>query len=513
MTRIGYQWLAHHYEISPVHSLTVRSEIGRTRSTVVADGVRREVYTENYRPQATLADQLTFAFKYEGIHLEFLARLAGKAGVKEALEEWIASEPTGAYARRAGFYYEWLTGEQLAFAGVSKGNYVDALDAELFVTGSPVNIARWRVRDNLPGNRDFCPIIWRNDAVRQAEAYDIAQHLAALEADYGIDLVLRSTVWLTVKESRASFLIEREQDQEDRIRRFAAVMETECGIHPQPLAPDTLSALQRAILGESALRYGLRRSPVFVGHTARYQQVVDYIGPHWDETIPMLNGLSRFLEQTAGRPALLRAAVASFGFVYIHPMADGNGRISRFLINDVLRRDGVLPAPLILPVSATITHSTYNRADYDRVLEKFSRPLIQHYASSYHFGEATQAEDGVEYNFHFNAYQDALPAWRYPDLTPHVAYLARIIDQTLTREMREEAHFLQANERARQGIKQVLEAPDADLDSIICSMKENSNQISGKLAKRYPILLERPTLAKHIVEVISVAFGESDNNS
>lgn len=35
------------------------------------------------------------------------------------------------------------------------------------------------------------------------------------------------------------------------------------------------------------------------------------------------------------------SAVASFGFVYIHPLADGNGRVHRFLINDVLRRDEV----------------------------------------------------------------------------------------------------------------------------------------------------------------------------
>ncbi|MFX8696510.1 cell filamentation protein Fic, partial [Acinetobacter baumannii] len=78
------------------------------------------------------------------------------------------------------------------------------------------------------------------------------------------DLILRSTVWLTVKESRASFMIEREQDKEDRIRRFAAVMENECGRHDNPLTPETLSLLQRGILGDMALRYGLRRSPVYV---------------------------------------------------------------------------------------------------------------------------------------------------------------------------------------------------------------------------------------------------------
>lgn len=103
---------------------------------------------------------------------------------------------------------------------------------------------------------------------------------------------------------------------------------------------------------------------------------------------------------------VIRAAVASFGFVYPHPMADGNGRLSRFLINDVLRRDGAIPAPVILPISATITNSTYNKVAYDQALERFSRPLMHHYATCYRFGESRVAEDGVEYNLHFDAYDE-----------------------------------------------------------------------------------------------------------
>lgn len=83
-------------------------------------------------------------------------------------------------------------------------------------------------------------------------------------------------------------------------------------------------------------------------------------------------------------------------------MADGNGQISRCLINDVLHRDGIVPAPLILPISTVITHNTHNRTDYDRGLERFSKPLMRHYAEHYRFGETVQAEDGVGYNFHFS---------------------------------------------------------------------------------------------------------------
>jgi len=279
---------------------------------------------------------------FAGRPIEFLARLYRLPGVKHDLEQWISSEPTGAYSRRACFFFEWLMPDQLESPGVLQANYVDALPPEDFFVGHAILNKRWRVRDNLPGNRDYCPIIRRVDAVKAAGQYNLSAKLLELEADYGIDLIMRSTVWLTVKESRASFLIEHEQNKEDRIRRFAAVTESECGKHENLFAQETLALLQRGILGDTSLRYGARKSPVYVGHSARYQPVVDYIPPHWDHLDSILAGLACFLARTQDGAPIVRAATTSFGFVYAHPMADGNGRISRFLINDVLRRDGIV---------------------------------------------------------------------------------------------------------------------------------------------------------------------------
>ncbi|MBP1207287.1 DNA-binding XRE family transcriptional regulator [Duganella sp. 1411] len=101
---------------------------------------------------------------------------------------------------------------------------------------------------------------------------------------------------------------------------------------------------------------------------------MDYIAPHWHHTEQMLDGLRTTMLRTKGMPSILRADIASFGFVYIHPMSDGNGRISRFLVNDILRRDGAVPAPFIIPISATITDNSRERAGYDRALEALSKP-------------------------------------------------------------------------------------------------------------------------------------------
>ncbi|WP_409409409.1 Fic family protein [Acidithiobacillus ferriphilus] len=502
---IGYRWLAERYNVSAVQPFRAQSAIAGSRATVREGGYVREFYTPVARPANTLAGHLAFALKHEGIHLEFLARLFEVAPAAD-LEAWIAAEPTGQYARRAGFLYEYLTGRQLAFPGVATGNYVTALDEKTYLTASqPVNNPRWRVRDNLPGTRDYCPLVLRTARVRQAEQYDCAQHLADLEVEFGADVLQRSAVWLTIKESRASFAIEHEEQHVDRVRRFAAVMEQRCGQYEEPLSEGALGALQAQILGPRATRYGVRRSPVFVGEVDGFTEVVHYIAPHWNDAPALLSGLREFASRTAGVSALVRAAVLSFGFVYIHPMSDGNGRISRFLINDVLRRDQAIPAPFVLPVSATIISSIVNRRGYDQVLELFSRPLMRKYAEAWRFGAEQVAEDGVHYNLQFDAYQDALPAWRYPDMTDHVEYLAEVVQTTIEREMRKEANYLRNLRMARERIKMVIEGPDGDIDRILRSVRDNGGKVSNKLLREFPILADK-AMTNEVEAIIRAVF-------
>jgi hypothetical protein len=510
---IGYRWLADRYGVSTVQALRTDSAIARSRATVREDGYVHERYPPTARPAETLAGHLTFALKHEGVHLEFLSRLFETAPAAE-LEAWVAAEPTGQYARRAGFFYEYLTGRQLDFPGVIAGNYVTALDSATCLTASqPVNNQRWRVRDNLPGSRHYCPTVLRTARVRQAEQYDCAQHLAHLEVEFGADVLQRSAVWLTIKESRASFAIEHEEQHVDRVRRFAAAMERWCGRHDDPLSEAALGELQAQILGPRATRYGVRRSPVFVGEMDGFTEVVHYIAPHWDDAPQLLSGLRDCARQTTGASPLVRAALLSFGFVYIHPMSDGNGRISRFLVNDVLRRDGAVPEPFILPVSATITSSVISRRGYDQVLERFSRPLMRRYADAWRFGAEQIAEDGVHFNLQFDAYQDALPAWRYPDMTDHAEYLAEVVRVTIELEMRKEAAYLRSLRLARDRVKQVIEGPDGDIDRIIRSVRDNGGKISNKLLKEIPALADE-SLAAEVAAAIQAAFlplPEKDN--
>src|SRR6202040_1152225 len=71
--------------------------------------------------------------------------------------------------------------------------------------------------------------------------------------------------------------------------------------------------------------------------------------------------------------AVIAAAVLAFGFVYIHPFVDGNGRLHRYLIHHVLAERGINPPGVAFPVSAAILHRI---DDYRRTLEAFSARLL-----------------------------------------------------------------------------------------------------------------------------------------
>lgn len=508
---VGYRWLAERYGARPVQPQPVESEIGSSRRTTHHGAVVKETYTSVMRPADTLAAHLTFALKHEGVFLEQLARLFAVIPPTQ-MRDWVMDERTGQYARRAGFLYEWLTGRELEdVPSVTNGGYVDAIDPTEYIASTrPVNNTRWRVRDNLPGTPAFCLTVRRTALVRQAETYDCAAQLDALQAEYGADVLRRSAVWLTLKESRASFQIEHEQDQTDRIKRFAAVMETRIGTYDDPLAVGTLISLQREIIGERTTlkHFGLRQSPVFVGATDHFRDVIHYIAPRWQDVDAMLGGLRRFLQSTSGAAPVARAAAIAFGFVYIHPLADGNGRIHRFLINDLLRRDNAVPRPFVLPVSAAITNKAQHLAAYDQVLEVLSRPLMQRYGPQAHFGAHREFDDGVKSNFTFDAWDDAASTWRYPDLTAHVEYLAELIDRTIRTEMRQEAELIRNWDRARLLVKDVLDGPNADIDRIIRSVRDNHWSVSGKLVKEFPVI-EEAKLGDAIVNAVRAAFVDS----
>ncbi|MDY0206542.1 MAG: Fic family protein [Pseudomonas sp.] len=509
---LGAAWLARTYDVLPLGRPPVLSQVGGRRATQIYDGFYLETYPESMRPEAAAAAHLQFHLRHEVPHLEFLSRLFTLSG-PSFVQAWVMLEPTGQYARRAAFLYEWLTGQELKVPERLGGNYVNAIDNSKLIAASNdriVKVQRWRINDNLPGTRHFCPTVVKTDAVIQAADLDIPKLFAELTAEFGEDLLMRAAVWLTLRESKASFAIEGETDQISRIQRFADVMARRTGHGALPLSDAMLAELQQDILGErtTITHFGLRQSPVFVGEIVRFQELVHYVAPPAEDVINMLQGLQVFLERTEGQSAVMRSAVVAFGFVYIHPLADGNGRVHRFLVNDILRRDGVIPDPVILPVSAVISDDASERRAYDNVLDQVSKPLMQAVRQQTRFAAVqTTYLDGVVSNFDFQGLAQARPLWRYPNFGPHVVFLAHIIRRTLTEQMRDESRHLRSHTQARAALKEIVEMPDQQADRLLRSIEQNHGVLSNVLAKEMPVLCT-PGVWDDIVAAVINVFQE-----
>lgn len=495
------------YGVSPVQPFRVRSVIGSTRVSSAASGYTVETYPAHYRPDASLSGHLTFAFKHEGVDLDFLSRLFAVTG-PDPVAQWVQEEPTGAYARRCGFLYEWLTDSTLAGVGDAGGNYVDLLSPAQYLTASESDkVRRWRINNNLPGHRAFCPMVdlRRHGGVDPAA---LRAEIDSMVAQFGIDRIERAVNWLTIKESKASFAIESEAHEVDRIRRLARAMVAHCGKLESPLTDEGMLVIQQAIMGDkmAGIKLGVRRSPVFVGHTNTvYEPVIDYLAPPHEIVAELMEGLRVFELRTRGRSPLLRAAALSFGLVYIHPLSDGNGRLSRFLINDILLRDGFLPPQVILPVSAVISENAVRRAAYDAALERLSRPLMATLNSKCKFGQAQRYDDGVESNLHVSDWGRGVSTWRYADLTFQSEYLVDVIRHSIQHGLKDEAVYLLRYDKALDRLKELIEGRDEDYAAIIRAIVENK-RVSGKLRKTYPVVFGDEGLGRRVERAVLGAF-------
>jgi hypothetical protein len=182
--------------------------------------------------------------------------------------------------------------------------------------------------------------------------------------------------------------------------------------------------------------------------------------------------------------------------------------VHRFLINDILRRDGAVKDPMILPVSSLITSTQTERHSYDNMLDEISRPLMQSLAGLYEFAAThTTYTDGIRSNFVFRGDDYARHTWRHLDLTKHVIYLAHVLDRTIREDMREESRYMRSHAQARAAIKDIVEMPDMQIDRIIRSAEANQSRLSNILSKEIPIL-EEAGVWDAIMQAIEISFKE-----
>ena len=135
------------------------------------------VLDKRYWPGAKVTDHLSFALRHEPIDLLILKRAFDviPAGEMAAL---VRAAPTGVFARRAWFFCEVLTGTTLDIEDAEMVTAADALDPKACLTGPPRLSKRHRVRDNLLGGGDYCPMIRRTETLDVFMRRGLAQKAA-----------------------------------------------------------------------------------------------------------------------------------------------------------------------------------------------------------------------------------------------------------------------------------------------------------------------------------------------
>jgi hypothetical protein len=470
MKAIGYLALIERFELDTL-APDIRSYLldsGHRRS-VTQDGRYEEYYPPRDDPGDAWTDHLAFALKREGLNLEVLAALFAVAPPGE-LAAFISTAPNSRYARLAWFLFEWATGAELPLPDLNQGNYFSVVDDKRYLSArSPetgTRVRRQRVIDNLPGTRDYCPLVRRTAILDACIAERLDERVRMVLDRYPAEIVARAAQYLFIKETRSSYQIEQLEPDQRRTARFVGLLRqagsVPCGTEQQ------LTALQQAIVDPRYAASGFRESQNYVGQSlGPGRELVHYVPPKPVDVHPLMAGWLECLQRmlVGGVHPVVAASIVGFGFVFIDPFDDGNGRLHRFLIHHVLSAGGFTPNGVVFPVSAVMLRV---RARYDAALEWYSRNLMQHI--DYELNQAGELRVVGDTSLHY----------RYPDLTRETEELFAFVRDTVEREFTAELEYLAAFDVARRRLAEIVDMPDARLDLFIRLIMQGNGRLSGK---------------------------------
>ncbi|HSI61365.1 MAG TPA: Fic family protein [Ideonella sp.] len=388
-----------------------------------------------------------------------------------ALLHALRQSPNGSYIRIACSLWEQFTGERLTDLPEIGGPTAEVFDAERYLTGPARRDARWRVAFNGLGSLRYCATVERTPFLRAAMASDILGRTQAFIAALGQGMMDRALAWAYLHETEDSFAIERETPSEDKARRFIALLHQ--AHDGRALSEDYLVELQNAVLDnpyDKAVQF--RTEQNWLRGPARGAAGVSYLPPPPDLVPELMQGLMDFANAAPREmDPIVAAAIASFGFVFIHPFMDGNGRLSRFLFHQALCRSGRLEKGLLLPVSVAMKHN-----------EEAYLGVLQHYSQQARERWSVKWVDEGRYDTRFNG--DAA-IYRYWDATRCVEFGYRMAEQALEVELRNETAFLARYDTIVKAVDQRFDVRGSDLATLVLSCMDNGGKLSKRRRKQF----------------------------
>lgn len=449
-----------------------------------------QLYSPRHLPDPDFAGHLTFALRYEPVDLLILKALFRKTGAAP-VENMVRASPNGQYARRAWFFFEWLTGTTLDLPDAGAVGYTGALNPDIQIACRGTNSQRHRVRNNLPGSAAYCPLVTLTPPIKAFLARDLAGEAAAIIRPISNDLVARAAAFLLLADSRSSFAIEGENPPQDRLHSWGQAI-SQAGRNR--LSDQELCRLQRIVIPDARfMRMGYRIEGGFVGGRDRHSgaPLPEHISARAEDLQALMAGLLSFANTDAsGLNPVVAAALIAFGFVYIHPFEDGNGRIHRYLIHHQLAATGFNPPGVVFPVSSAFLSRIIEYRDTLRSHSERILPFIRWRETETHNVEVLN---------------ETADFYRYFDATPHVQFLFECVTQTIEKDLPEELRFLERYDQFKTTIEHRLALPDARLDLLFRFLRQNNGSLSRR-ARENEFAALTPEEAAWVETVYASAF-------
>jgi Fic family protein len=470
---IGYKALIEKFQIESLpywHYSSISIE-NHTHKIVKERNSIHEIYPKKYAIEDTTINHLEFALKYDGTNLTLLALIFQKINEQELIEH-INAKPTGKYIRRLWYFYEFLTDRVLPIDDLTQGNYIDLLETKKYYTlENPSSIKRQRIRDNLLGDKRFCPIVRKTETLKRYESLGLDHKSKEILTQYPTNVLKRALSYLYTKETKSSFEIERVKASSSRIEKFVALLKE---AHKDDFcSKEKLITLQNRIVDARFADNNYRTTQNYVGESISYEkEKIHYISPKPEDLDDLMSGLIHAHHRMSNSTALavVHAATVSYGFVYLHPFEDGNGRIHRFLLHNILARESFTPKEMIFPISAVLLKNPYI---YDESLEFFSLPLLS--LIDYDLNEEGE----------MHVLNDTSLFYKTIDMTQQVEALYEFIHKTIDEELIQELKFISHYDASKKVLQQIVDIPDRYIDLFIRFTSQNSGRLSENKRKKY----------------------------
>lgn len=447
--------------------------------------------------EADILSHVLFALKHEDINIPILHEALNLVPAEEMLDTLLA-QPASAYIRQACFFWEKANNRPLpGDPGNLGGNYVDVFDPQAYYTGQVwERHQRYRVNFNGIGPYEYCPVVLRDDKL-EAEGSEVLARLNSWVTDpLNARILDRVMGWAYLSETRDSYAIENETPSPDKEKAFLQAME-----HLRdktPLSEEYLVQLQNTVISSPlAHEQQFRTHQNWLQRGGHGALSVRYVPPPSDSMLHLMEGFMRMANAEDEVPALVKAALVSFGFVYIHPFIDGNGRLSRLLAHHCLNLKGVLPDvnghPAILPLSIAMRK---NERQYLETLESFSKPARA-------LWDVIAISDS-DFTFDFRSTPLIYAHWAGQQAATFVMDCAKTaLEQSLV----EETAFLLSYDKAFDLINKTYELPDRSINLLIQWIRQNHGKMPERRKNAQELVSLKGEQLADIERIIAAAFG------